>query len=430
MPVIYIEEAPRFVGQEVTIRGWLRHRRSSGKIQFLVVRDGSGDMQAVMNKATVGEDQFTEAAKLTQESSLILTGTLRQDARAQGGHELDVLRLETVQVAEPFPIQPKEHGVGFLMEHRHLWLRSHRQHAVLRVRHEIIRACRNFFDDRSFTLVDAPIFTPNACEGTTTLFQTDYFDEKAYLTQSGQLYSEATAAALGKVYCFGPTFRAEKSKTRRHLMEFWMVEPEVAFAELPDVMELAEEFLSFIVARVLENRRNELAVLERDTGKLERITPPFPRVTYEEAVALLQSKGNPIQFGDDFGGDEETLLSQQFDRPVIIHRYPRAIKAFYMQNDPRRPDLALCMDVLAPEGYGEIIGGGQRIHEYEKLIQRLREHKLPEEAFRWYLDLRRYGTVPHAGFGMGIERAVAWICGLEHVRETIPFPRMLYRLYP
>jgi asparaginyl-tRNA synthetase len=430
MPVIYIEEAPRFVGQEVTIRGWLRHRRSSGKIQFLVVRDGSGDMQAVMNKATVGEDQFTEAAKLTQESSLILTGTLRQDARAQGGHELDVLRLETVQVAEPFPIQPKEHGVGFLMEHRHLWLRSHRQHAVLRVRHEIIRACRNFFDDRSFTLVDAPIFTPNACEGTTTLFQTDYFDEKAYLTQSGQLYSEATAAALGKVYCFGPTFRAEKSKTRRHLMEFWMVEPEVAFAELPDMMELAEEFLSFIVARVLENRRNELAVLERDTGKLERITPPFPRVTYEEAVALLQSKGNPIQFGDDFGGDEETLLSQQFDRPVIIHRYPRAIKAFYMQNDPRRPDLALCMDVLAPEGYGEIIGGGQRIHEYEKLIQRVREHKLPEEAFRWYLDLRRYGTVPHAGFGMGIERAVAWICGLEHVRETIPFPRMLYRLYP
>jgi asparaginyl-tRNA synthetase len=430
MPVIYIEEAPRYVGQEVTIRGWLRHRRSGGKIQFLVVRDGTGDMQAVMNKATVGEEAFAEACKLTQESSLVLTGTLRQDARAQGGHELDVLRLETLQLAEPFPIQPKEHGVGFLMEHRHLWLRSHRQHAVLRVRHEIIRACRNFLDDRGFTLIDAPIFTPNACEGTTTLFQTDYFDEKAYLTQSGQLYSEATAAAFGKVYCFGPTFRAEKSKTRRHLMEFWMVEPEVAFAELPDMMELAEEFLSFIVTRVLENRRNELAVLERDTGKLERITPPFPRVTYEEAVALLQSKGNPIQLGDDFGGDEETLLSQQFDRPVIIHRYPRAIKAFYMQNDPRRPDLALCMDVLAPEGYGEIIGGGQRIHEHEKLQERVREHKLPEEAFRWYLDLRRYGSVPHAGFGMGIERAVAWICGLEHVRETIPFPRMLYRLYP
>jgi asparaginyl-tRNA synthetase len=430
MPTIYIEEAPRFVGQEVTIRGWLRHRRSSGKIQFLVLRDGTGDMQAVMNKATVGEEQFEEAASLTQESSLVLTGTLRQDARAQGGHELDVRRLETVHLAETFPIQPKEHGIGFLMEHRHLWLRSHRQHAVLRVRHEIIRASRNFLDDRGFTLVDAPIFTPNACEGTTTLFQTDYFDEKAYLTQSGQLYSEATAAAFGKVYCFGPTFRAEKSKTRRHLMEFWMVEPEVAFAELPDMMELAEEFLSFIVARVLENRRNELAILERDTGKLERITPPFPRITYEEAVSLLQSKGNPMQFGDDFGGDEETLLSQQFDRPVIIHRYPSAIKAFYMANDPVRPDLALCMDVLAPEGYGEIIGGGQRIHEQEKLLGRIREHKLPEEAFRWYVDLRRYGSVPHAGFGMGIERAVAWICGLEHVRETIPFPRMLYRLYP
>jgi asparaginyl-tRNA synthetase len=430
MPAIYIEEAPRFVGQEVTIRGWLRHRRSSGKIQFLVLRDGTGDMQAVMNKTTVGEEQFAEAAKLTQESSLVVTGTLRQDARAQGGHELDVRRLETVHLADPFPIQPKEHGVGFLMEHRHLWLRSHRQHAVLRVRHEIIRASRNFLDDRGFTLVDAPIFTPNACEGTTTLFQTDYFDEKAYLTQSGQLYSEATAAAFGKVYCFGPTFRAEKSKTRRHLMEFWMVEPEVAFAELPDMMELAEEFLGFIVARVLENRRTELAILERDTGKLERITPPFPRITYEEAVSLLQSKGNPMQLGDDFGGDEETLLSQQFDRPVIIHRYPAAIKAFYMQNDPLRPDLALCMDVLAPEGYGEIIGGGQRIHEHEKLLARIREHKLPVEAFQWYLDLRRYGSIPHAGFGMGIERAVAWICGLEHVRETIPFPRMLYRLYP
>jgi asparaginyl-tRNA synthetase len=430
MTVIYIEEAPRFVGQEVSIRGWLRHRRSSGKIQFLVVRDGTGDMQAVVSKSTVGDEQFAEAAKLTQESSLILTGTLRQDARAQGGHELDVLRLQVIQIAEPFPIQPKEHGVGFLMEHRHLWLRSHRQHAILRIRHEIVRACRNFFDDRGFVLVDAPIFTPNACEGTTTLFQTDYFDEKAYLTQSGQLYSEATAAAFGKVYCFGPTFRAEKSKTRRHLMEFWMVEPEVAFAELPDMMELAEELLSFIVMRVLENRRGELAILERDAGKLERIAPPFPRITYEEAVALLQSKGNGIQLGDDFGGDEETLLSNHFDRPVVIHRYPAAIKAFYMEHDPARPDLALCMDVLAPEGYGEIIGGGQRMYEHAKLLRRIQEHKLPEEAFRWYLDLRRYGSVPHAGFGMGIERVVAWICGLEHVRETIAFPRMLYRLYP
>jgi asparaginyl-tRNA synthetase len=430
MPFIYIEEVARHVGQEVTIRGWLRHRRSSGKIHFLVVRDGTGDLQAVVSKGTVGEEQFAESAKLTQESSLILTGNLKADARAQGGYELEVTRIQALQIAEPFPIQPKEHSVGFLMEHRHLWLRSNRQHAVLRIRHEIIRACRNFFDERGFILVDAPIFTPNACEGTTTLFQTDYFDEKAYLTQSGQLYSEATAAAFGKVYCFGPTFRAEKSKTRRHLMEFWMVEPEVAFAELPDMMDLAEAFLSYIVERVLATRRAELAVLERDVAKLERVTAPFPRITYEEAVARLQQKGNPMQFGDDFGGDEETLLSNEFDRPVIVHRYPTAIKAFYMQNDPARPDLALCMDVLAPEGYGEIIGGGQRIHEHDKLLARIREHKLPEEAFRWYLDLRKFGSVPHAGFGMGIERVVAWICGLEHVRETIPFPRMLYKLYP
>lgn len=430
MPLAYIEDIARHAGQEVTIRGWLRAHRASGKIQFLIVRDGTGDLQAVVSKGVVGEEQFAQAAQLTQESSLIVTGTVRQDARAQGGYELDVTGLLPLQIAEPFPIQPKEHGVGFLMDHRHLWLRSSRQHAILRVRHEIIRACRTFFDDRGFVLVDAPIFTPNACEGTTTLFHTQYFDETAYLTQSGQLYSEATAAAFGKVYCFGPTFRAEKSKTRRHLMEFWMVEPEVAFAELPDMMELAEAFLSFIARRVVETRRAELAVLERDVSKLERIVPPFPRITYEEAVALLQRKGNPIQAGDDFGGDEETLLSNEFDRPVIVHRYPTAIKAFYMQNDPERPDLALCMDVLAPEGYGEIIGGGQRIHEYDKLLARLREHKLPEEAFRWYLDLRRYGSVPHAGFGMGIERVVAWICGLEHVRETIPFPRMLYKLYP
>jgi asparaginyl-tRNA synthetase len=430
MPFISIEEVARHVGQEVTIRGWLRHRRSSGKIHFLVVRDGTGDLQAVVSKGTVGEEQFAESAKLTQESSLVLTGNLKADARAQGGYELEVTRVQVLQLAEPFPIQPKEHSVGFLMEHRHLWLRSHRQHAVLRIRHEIIRACRNFFDERGFVLVDAPIFTPNACEGTTTLFQTDYFDEKAYLTQSGQLYSEATSAAFGKVYCFGPTFRAEKSKTRRHLMEFWMVEPEVAFAELPDMMDLAEAFLSSIVERVLATRRAELAVLERDVAKLERVVAPFPRITYEEAVARLQQKGNPIQFGDDFGGDEETLLSNEFDRPVIVHRYPAAIKAFYMQNDPARPDLALCMDVLAPEGYGEIIGGGQRIHEHDKLLARIREHKLPEEAFRWYLDLRKFGSVPHAGFGMGIERVVAWICGLEHVRETIPFPRMLYKLYP
>jgi len=430
MPIVYIQEISHHVGQEVMVRGWLRHRRSSGKIQFLAIRDGTGELQAVVSKGTVGEEQFAQSAALTQESSLMLTGTVRQDARAHGGYELDVTSIQVVQVAEPFPIQPKEHGVGFLMEHRHLWLRSGRQHAILRIRHEIIRACRNFFDERGFVLVDAPIFTPNACEGTTTLFQTDYFDEKAYLTQSGQLYSEATAAAFGKVYCFGPTFRAEKSKTRRHLTEFWMVEPEVAFAELSDMMDLAEEFLSFIVQRVLESRRADLAVLERDTTKLERVVAPLPCIMYEEAVSLLQKKGNPIQIGDDFGGDEETLLSNEFDRPVIVHRYPSAIKAFYMQNDPVRPDLALCMDVLAPEGYGEIIGGGQRIHEYDKLMTRIKEHKLSEEAFRWYLDLRRYGSVPHAGFGMGIERVVAWICGLDHVRETIPFPRMLYKLYP
>lgn len=430
MPIIYIDQVAQHVGQEVTLRGWLRHRRSSGKIHFLTVRDGTGDLQAVVSKGAVGDEQFARSAELTQESSLILTGRPRADARAPSGYEIDVTRVEPLQVAEPFPIQPKEHGVGFLMEHRHLWLRSSRQHAVLRVRHEIIRACRNFFDERGFVLVDAPIFTPNACEGTTTLFQTDYFDEKAYLTQSGQLYSEATAAAFGKVYCFGPTFRAEKSKTRRHLMEFWMVEPEVAFAELADMMELAEAFLSHIAARVLETRRAELMLLERDLAGLERVVPPFPRITYEDAVALLQNKGNPMQVGDDFGGDEETLLSKEFDRPVIVHRYPAAIKAFYMQNDPHRPDLALCMDVLAPEGYGEIIGGGQRIHEYDKLLSRIREHHLPEDAFRWYLDLRRYGSVPHSGFGMGIERAVAWVCGLEHVRETIPFPRMLYKLYP
>ena len=430
MAVVYIEDIARYVGQEVTVRGWLRTHRSSGKVQFLTVRDGTGDLQAVVSKGVVGEEQFAQSASLTQESSLILTGTVKADKRAQGGYELEVTRIEPIQIAEPYPIQPKEHGVGFLMEHRHLWLRSSRQHAILRIRHEIIRACRNFFDDRGFVLVDAPIFTPNACEGTTTLFQTDYFDDKAYLTQSGQLYSEATAAAFGKVYCFGPTFRAEKSKTRRHLMEFWMVEPEVAFAELPEMMDLAEALLSFIVGRVLETRRAELAVLERDTSKLDRVVSPFPRISYDEAVSLLQKKGNPIQPGDDFGGDEETMLSNEFDRPVIVHRYPRAIKAFYMQNDPARPDLALCMDVLAPEGYGEIIGGGQRIHEQDKLLARIQEHKLPEEAFRWYVDLRRYGSVPHAGFGMGIERVIAWICGLDHVRETIPFPRMLYKLYP
>jgi asparaginyl-tRNA synthetase len=431
MAVVYVEDLAEHLDQEVSIRGWLRHKRMGGKIAFLIVRDGTGDVQAVMSKATVGEELFAQANKLTQESSVIVTGKVRADPRAPGGCELDVRDLRLVQlVAQEFPIQAKEHGTGFLMENRHLWLRSHRQHAILRVRHEIIRACRNFFDDHGFVLVDTPIFTPNACEGTTTLFETDYFGEKAYLTQSGQLYNEATAAAFGKVYCFGPTFRAEKSKTRRHLMEFWMIEPEVAYAELQDMMALAEEFLTFVVGSVLKVRREELKVLERDVNKLEAITAPFPRITYYEAVERLQKRGNPIQPGDDFGGDEETILSNEFDRPVIVHRYPKIIKAFYMQEDPENPALALCMDVLAPEGYGEIIGGGQRIHDRDKLEARLKEHHLSEEAFKWYLDLRTFGSVPHAGFGMGIERAVAWICGLEHVRETIPFPRMLYKIYP
>ncbi|MDH4192754.1 MAG: asparagine--tRNA ligase [Nitrospirota bacterium] len=429
-PVVSIEQISKFEGQDIIIKGWLRNRRSSGKLSFLTVRDGTGDLQAVLSKGEVGEEQFSLCSQLTQESSVVLTGKPRNDARAPGGFELDVSRIHVIQIAEPFPIQPKEHGVGFLMEYRHLWLRSRRQHAILRIRHEIIRTCRNFFDERGFTLIDTPIFTPNACEGTTTLFQTQYFDQVAYLAQSGQLYGEAAAAAFGKIYCFGPTFRAEKSKTRRHLMEFWMVEPEIAFAELPDAMQLAEELVSSVIQRVLEARRTELEILERDIPRLEAMVAPFPRITYEEAIARLQKKGVPIQFGDDFGGDEETQLAQEFDRPVIVHRYPAAAKAFYMAKDPERPDLALCMDMLAPEGYGEIIGGGQRIHDLNVLLAQIQAHHLPEEAFKWYVDLRRYGTVPHAGFGMGIERVVAWICGLDHVRETIPFPRMLYTLYP
>jgi len=428
--VVSIEQISRFEGQDITVKGWVRNHRSSGKLSFLTVRDGTGDLQAILSKGEVGEDQFSLCSQLTQESSVELSGKPRKDARAPGGFELDVSKIHVIQIAEPFPIQPKEHGVGFLMEYRHLWLRSRRQHAILRVRHEIIRTCRNFFDERGFTLIDTPIFTPNACEGTTTLFQTQYFDQVAYLAQRVQLYGEAAAAAFGKIYCFGPTFRAEKSKTRRHLMEFWMVEPEMAFAELPDAMQLAEELVFAVIQRVLEARRTELEILERDIPKLEAMVMPFPRITYEEAIVRLQKKGVAIQFGDDFGGDEETHLAQEFDRPVIVHRYPAAAKAFYMAQDPERPDLALCMDMLAPEGYGEIIGGGQRIHDLDALLVKIQAHHLPEEAFKWYVDLRRYGTVPHAGFGMGIERVVAWICGLDHVRETIPFPRMLYTLYP
>ena len=428
--IVTIEHIAEHTGQEVTIRGWLRHRRSSGKIQFLLIRDGTGDLQAVVSQAAVGSEPFIAASQLTQESSLILTGTPREDTRAPGGFELTVSTIHPLHFAQPFPIQPKEHSVGFLMEHRHLWLRSKRQHAILRIRHEIIRACRTFFDDRDFTLIDTPIFTPNACEGTTTLFETQYFDQKAYLAQSGQLYGEAAAAAFGNIYCFGPTFRAEKSKTRRHLMEFWMVEPEMAFADLFDAMGMAEALLVSIAKQVLDHRKAELAVLEQNPAKLEAIVPPFPRLTYEEAIALLQQKGIPIQGGDDFGGEEETVLSREFHQPVIIHHYPSSLKAFYMKPDPTRQDTALCMDILAPDGYGEIIGGGQRIEDYETLLAQVREHHLSEEAFSWYLDLRRYGSVPHSGFGMGIERVVAWICGLDHVRESIPFPRLLYKLYP
>jgi asparaginyl-tRNA synthetase len=431
MPHVYIEDIGRHEGEQVTVKGWLHTRRSSGKIHFLILRDGTGFIQAVMSKAAVGDELFKSADHLSQETSLIVDGTVRADARAPSGYELDVKALRVVGPSHDYPITPKEHGVDFLLDRRHLWIRSERQQAILRIRHEIIDAVRSFFNDRGFILADTPIFTPAACEGTTTLFPAQYFEETtAYLTQSGQLYNEANAMALGRVYCFGPTFRAEKSKTRRHLTEFWMVEPEMAYAELTDVMELAEDLIVSVVGRVLERRARELKALERDTSKLEAIKKPFPRMSYDDAVALLQAKGQPIQWGGDFGGPDETLLSEQYDRPLMIHRYPASVKAFYMKPDPHRPDVALGVDVLAPEGYGEIVGGGERLADLDLLLSRIREHKLPQEAFEWYLDLRRYGSVPHGGFGMGIERVVAWICRLEHVRETIPYPRMLYRLYP
>ena len=433
-PVVPIDRIARWEGRQVTIRGWLYNLRASGKILFPIFRDGTGLLQGVIAKNAVPPEVFARAKALTQESSLIATGTVRADQRAHGGYELDVSGLEVLQsvsIDDPFPITPKEHGVDFLMERRHLWLRSQRQHAILRIRHEIVKACRDFLDQDGYLLVDAPILTPAACEGTTTLFETNYFDdEKAYLTQSGQLYSEATAAAFGKVYCFGPTFRAEKSKTRRHLTEFWMVEPEAAFATLDDMMDLAERMVTYVVQQVLARRRQELAALERDVSKLEAIAPPFPRISYDEAVEIARRKGSETSWGGDFGGTDETLIGEEFSKPVLIHRFPSAIKAFYMEPDPERPELALGMDMLAPEGYGEIIGGGQRTSDLELLLRRIEEHKLPKEAFDWYLDLRKYGSVPHSGFGMGIERVVAWICKLDHVRETIPFPRMLYRLRP
>jgi asparaginyl-tRNA synthetase len=427
----YIEKIGEHVGQTVTIQGWLHNRRSSGKIHFLVVRDGTGFLQVVMGKKDVDEATFTRADHLSQESAVVVTGTVRADERAPGGYEMIATALEVIAEAHDYPITPKEHGVDYLMDRRHLWIRAERQTAILRVRHEVINAVRDFFNSEGFILADTPIFTPAACEGTTTLFPVQYFeDTTAYLTQSGQLYNEADAMALGRVYCFGPTFRAEKSKTRRHLTEFWMVEPEVAYATLDDVIELAEGLVVSVVSRVLERRGGELKALERDTSKLESVKAPFPRVSYDEAAQILREKGQPFEYGGDLGGTDETVLSEQFDRPVAVHRYPAAVKAFYMKPDPEQPDKALCVDVLAPEGYGEIIGGGQRLDDYDLLLQRIDEHKLPREAFEWYLDLRRYGSVPHGGFGMGIERVVAWICGLEHVRETIPYPRMLYRLYP
>ena len=433
MPVVSIADIGRYAGQEITLRGWLYNQRESGKLLFPQFRDGTGLLQGVCSQKE-SPQAFETLRNLTQESSCIVTGKIREDKRAPGGFEMDVSKVEVVQripESDPYPIQLKEHGVDFLLDRRHLWLRSPRQAAILRIRAEVIRAAREFMDSQGYTLTDPPIFTPAACEGTTTLFEVPYVDEStAYLTQSGQLYLEAIAAALGKVYSFGPTFRAEKSKTRRHLTEFWMLEPEAAYAHLEDMMVLAEGLVSHAVQSVVANRARELEMIKRDVTKLAAVKPPFPRISYDEAIEILQKSGNPAKWGDDFGGDEETILSKQYDRPVMVHRYPAAIKAFYMQPDAERPDLALGFDMLASEGYGEIIGGGERISSYDLLIQRLRENKLPEESFQWYLDLRRYGSVPHSGFGLGLERTVAWICGTEHIREVIPFPRMIYRVYP
>ncbi|MCM3901787.1 MAG: asparagine--tRNA ligase [Pyrinomonadaceae bacterium] len=436
-PQTYISELSKHVGQEVVLKGWLYNLRSSGKIAFPQLRDGTGIVQCVALKNTVSPELWEALKGLGQESALIIRGTVRADERAPGGYEIDVVDAEVLQEVHDYPITPKEHGTEFLMDQRHLWLRSRRQHAVLKVRHTVVQAVRNFFDNDGFTLADAPILTPAACEGTTTLFEVDYFEgEKAYLTQSGQLYNEATAAAFGKAYCFGPTFRAEKSKTRRHLTEFWMVEPEMAYATLEDVMSLAERMLSHVAERVLEDRAEELKVLERDTSKLESIIAPFPRLHYDDAVKMLQeghaagALESRFEWGGDFGAPDESYISSKFDKPVMVHHYPAVVKAFYMARDPERAELALGVDVLAPEGYGEVIGGGERATSLEFLKEQVALHELPQEAFEWYLDLRRYGSVPHAGFGMGIERCTAWMCGIEHIRETIPFPRMLYRIRP
>jgi asparaginyl-tRNA synthetase len=425
-----IKELPQHVGEKVTINGWLYNKRTAGKLQFPIVRDGSGYLQCVVVKKEVSEETWRAVEEVTQESTVRITGTVRAEPRAPGGVELGVEAFEITALTQDYPITPKEHGTAFLMDIRHLWLRSAKQHAVLRIRNEIEQSCRDFFYERDFVLIDSPILTANAAEGTSTLFETDYFGEKAYLSQSGQLYLEPAAAAFGRVYCFGPTFRAEKSKTRRHLTEFWMVEPEVAFLEFDGLQELAEEFIEYIVDRAMERCKEELKTLERDVSKLENVRRPFPRISYREAIELLAGKGMPAKFGDDLGGDEETVIANSFDRPVMITRYPAAIKAFYMQPDPKDPSVALALDMIAPEGYGEIIGGSQRIHDHDLLLQRLNEHKLPIDRFQWYLDIRKYGTFPHSGFGMGVERVVAWISGVPHLRETIPYPRMLNRIYP
>ncbi len=424
---IYIKDIAQYEGQEITLQAWMYNKRSSGKLHFLQLRDGTGEIQAVVFKGNVSDEVFELADKITQESSVEVKGTVKKHDRSKIGYEIDAVDVKVISPSVDYPITPKEHGTHFLMEHRHLWLRSLRQNAILRVRHRIIKAVRDFFDSKDFTLVDAPIFTPNACEGTTNLFEVDYFDEKAYLTQSGQLYMEAAAMAMGKVYCFGPTFRAEKSKTRRHLTEFWMVEPEVAFFDIYDDMDLAEEFVEYIVQQVLEHNRDDLEFLGRDVSKLEKVKRPFPRISYDEAIEILHKKGNDTPWGEDFGGDEETLISQEFDRPVMIHHYPMKVKAFYMKQEG---DKAACVDMIAPEGYGEIIGGGQREEDLDKLLEKIKEQGLNPEVFDWYLDLRKYGSVKHAGFGLGIERTVSWICGVPHVRETIPFPRLMDRIKP
>ena len=430
MSQIYINQLKNYKDKEVTLKGWLYNKRSSGKMQFLLVRDGTGIVQCVLFKGDASEELFSLCDTISQESSVIVNGTVREDKRSPSGVELTILNINVVQKAEEYPISLKSHGPDFLLGNRHLWIRSKKQHATLRIRDEIVKAIRDYFYERDFVLIDAPVFTPAACEGTTTLFEVDYFDDKAYLTQSGQLYMEAACMAFGKVYCFGPSFRAEKSKTRKHLTEFWMVEPEIAYADLNDVMDMTEDFVSYIIQRVIKNREDELNLLERDINLLKKIVPPFPRLSYTEAVEIMQKGGHEFEWGGDLGAPDESFIVERFEKPVLIHRFPAKVKAFYMKNDPEDNNLALCVDMLAPEGVGEIIGGGQREDDLDILTVKINEHNLPEDAFKWYLDLRRYGSVPHAGFGLGIERVVGWLCGSSHVRETIPFPRMLYRIYP